>query len=196
MKRVAPDCGFTFVELVVASSISTVIMAGLLTGAIALQRGYSSARYRLECQEDQLRVMDTITRDLHRAVSVTISNQNRRLTLSVPDQVDTANSILRTPGIVNGEVRYGSTPMTVAYYVSGTAFIRQEGTVETTLCLNPSGLESFLVYQDDADMKPASLRMAISFVPTLSRRGPAAAGAAVRCSSVVRLRNEANVLVQ
>jgi prepilin-type N-terminal cleavage/methylation domain-containing protein len=193
--RSLPD-GFTLVELMLASSISTVIMAGLLTGSIALQRGYAAARYQVECQEDELRVMDCITRDLRRAQSVTLSNGNRRLSLTVQDQVDPVAGTLRTPKIVDGEVQYNTSSTTIAYYVSGTAFIRREGGVETVMSTNPSGLENFFVYHDHPELSPPRLRVTISFAPKFSRTGGAAPGAATRCSSVVRLRNAAHVVVQ
>jgi type II secretory pathway component PulJ len=195
---------FTLMELMIAGGVGTCILAGLMTGAMALQRGYSAAHYQLQCQEDQLRVIDFITQDLRRATSVTISNQNRRLILTLPDQLDKATSLLRTPVIEKGVVRYVApstagtpppAPATVAYYISGTAFVRQVDGKERVISTNPTGLEGFFVYNDTPDVSPPLVRFTISFVPTFSRRGGVDRGAANRCSAVVRLRNKANVLV-
>ncbi len=195
MKRRHGRGAFTLAELIVASAVSTCIMAGLMAGAMALQRGYSAAQYQLECQEDEARVMDSIVRDLRRATSVTISNQNRLLALTLPDQVDSVTSTLRLPAIVNGAIQYGTVPVAVSYYVSGTAFMRNENGVETVISTNPAGLENFFIYNDTPGANPPLLRFTLCFVPRFSRQGGVDPGAATRCSSVVRLRNKANVVV-
>jgi prepilin-type N-terminal cleavage/methylation domain-containing protein len=196
MNRRCSSAGFTLTELLVASGLSALLLAGLLTGALALQRGYAAAQHQILCQEDEMRVIDYITRDLRRATGVTISNQNRMLTLTLPDQVDLAADALRLPSIVNGVVQYGNTPATVSYYVSGTAFVRKENGVETSLSTNRFGLEDFSVVNDTPGSTPALVRFTVSFVQNFSRTGGVDSRAATRCSSVVRLRNKADVLVQ
>jgi Tfp pilus assembly protein PilW len=196
MNRRLSSAGFTMTELLVACGLSSLLLAGMMTGALALQRGYSSAQHQILCQEDQMRVMDYLTRDLRRATSVTISNQNRMLAMTLPDQVDLAASALRLPSIVGGAVQYGNTPAAVSYYVSGTAFVRKENGVATNLSTNRFGLEGFSVVDEAPGSAPALLRFTVSFVQKFSRAGGADALAATRCSSVVRLRNKADVLVQ
>jgi Tfp pilus assembly protein PilW len=196
MNRRFPIAGFTMTELLVATGLSSVLLAGLVIGGLALQRGYAAAQHQILCQEDQMRVIDYITRDLRRASSVTIANQNRMLTMTLPDQVDLSSSTLRLPSIVNGVVQYGNTPATVAYYVSGTAFVRKENGVETNLSTNRFGLEDFSVFNDTPGSTPALVRFTVSFVQKFSRTGGADSRAASRCSAVVRLRNKADVLVQ
>jgi Tfp pilus assembly protein PilW len=188
--------GFTMTELVVACGLSSALLAGLMTGGLALQRGYAAAQHQILCQEDQMRVIDYITRDLRRASSVTISNQNRMVAMTLPDQLDLAKSDLRLPSIIAGVVQYGNTPATVSYYVSGTAFVRKENGVETSLSTNRFGLEDFFVDNDTPGATPALIRFTVSFVQKFSRSGGVDSRAATRCSSVVRLRNNANVLVQ
>lgn len=196
MNRRRAIAGFTLTELLVASGLSTMILAGLITGAISLQRGYAAAQHQILCQEDQMRVIDFLTRDLRRATSVTISNQNRMVTMTLPDQVDLVAGTLRLPAIANGAVQYGNTPATVSYYVSGTAFVRKENAVETNLSVNRFGLEDFFIYNDTPGAAPALVRFTISFVPKFSRTGGADSRAVTRLSSVLRLRNKADVLVQ
>jgi Tfp pilus assembly protein PilW len=196
MSRRRTSAGFTLTELLVASGLSTLLLAGLLVGALSLQRGYAAAQHQILCQEDEMRVIDYITRDLRRATGVTISNQNRLLTVTLPDQVDLAAGTLRLPSIVAGVVQYGNTPATVSYYVSGTAFVRKENGVETSISTNRFGLEDFSVVNDTPGTSPALVRFTCSFVQKFSRTGGVDSRAATRCSSVVRLRNNADVLVQ
>lgn len=196
MKRGSSLSGFTLVELMVATGVSSVLFAGMMIGASALQRGYAAAFHQIQCQEDEMRVIDYITRDLRRAAGVVIANQNRLLTVTLPDQVDLSTTTLRTPTIVAGEVQYGNTPATVSYYVSGTAFIRRENNVETILSTNRFGLEDFFIYNDTPAANPPLIRFTISFVQQFSRSGGVDTRAATRCSSVVRLRNKADVQVQ
>jgi Tfp pilus assembly protein PilW len=196
MNRRLSIAGFTLTELLVATGLSSVLLAGLVTGGLALQRGYAAARHQIMCQEDQMRVIDYITRDLRRATSVTISNQNRMVTVILPDQVDLATSTLRLPSVVNGVVQYGNTPATVSYYVSGTAFVRKENGVELNLSTNRFGVEDFSVVNDTPGSTPALVRFSASFVQKFSRTGGADSRAATRSYSVVRLRNNADVLVQ
>src|SRR5512140_1385223 len=80
--------GVTLVETLVATAASTAMLAGLMTAAVALQRGFSAVDHQVTSQEDQMRVIDYITRDLQRASTTQVTNSGRMLTLTVPDQND------------------------------------------------------------------------------------------------------------
>jgi type II secretory pathway component PulJ len=126
-------------ELMVASAVGSVIMACLAVGAVTLQRGYSAAEHQTRSQLDQMRIVDYISRDLRRAVAVRVENSGpsigTKLVIDVPDLSgrDSASGDLLEPALVNGDVRYGSAATTVAYYVEGIAFIRQEASAKTVI---------------------------------------------------------------
>jgi hypothetical protein len=164
MMRRSATAGFTLAELMVSAGIGSMLIATLITGTIALQKGYASADYSIRCQVEQMRVIDYIGRDLRRAITVTAENSGRKLALTVPDQKDPTTKRLRLPVVSNGVVRYGTDPIAVSYYIEGDLFIREEGGVRTTVA--NKRLENFLVTLNGAQ----SVTLQLAFTPTFSRR--------------------------
>jgi hypothetical protein len=183
MKRASLAAAFTLAETAVASAVCSVALAALAVGSISLQRGLSAAEYHVGCQEDQLRVLDYIGRDVRRASSAVVSDQNRKLTLTLPGYKATPGSTgPSVPALINGLVKYPEPPITVAYYISGVSFIRREGATETVLSTN---LEQFYAFETNRPQ----IELRLNFVPRFSRNASAAARAATQARAIVCLRN-------
>ena len=178
MNRRARTAAFTLAELMVSLGVTSVIMAGLVTGTIALQKGFASADYSIRCQLDEMRVVDYITRDLRRATGATTENAGRKLVLTLPDQRDPVTNTLRVPVVTDGAVCYGGAPVTVAYYIEGDRFIREEGGVRTAIA--SKRLESFFVSLDAAQ----TVTFQLAFTPTYSASSGYGEAAATIVTSV------------
>lgn len=63
--------GFTIVELMIAATVSTIVMATLVLGAVALQRSFAAVTDYANGQNDQMRISDYLAVDMRRAISVT-----------------------------------------------------------------------------------------------------------------------------
>jgi len=188
MKRATLNAGFTLPELLIAASIGSAMLGGLLGASIALQRGFSAAEYQLGCQLDQMRVIDYITRDLRRATAVSGANQNRKLLLTLPNTRDPASSSLLVPAVLGGRVQYGAQPISVAYYVEGDAFIREENSVQQVIATRR--IENFLI----AAMALPKVTFQLSFTPHFSRNAGASSRAAMQISTTVWVRNASGSL--
>jgi Tfp pilus assembly protein PilW len=162
MKKRPQTAAFTLSELMMTAGIGSAIMLSLLTGTVTLQKGYAAAEYSIRCQLDQMRVIDYITRDVRRATSVTTENTGRKLVLTLPDQQAPNSLSLRVPVVSNGSVVYGGTAITVAYYIEGDVFLREEGGVRTAIA--NKRLENFTAALDGTQM----LTFQLAFTPRFS----------------------------
>ncbi len=175
--------GFTFPELLTAIGIGSVVLAALAVGSLALQRGFAAADHQIGCQEDQMRVLDYVTRDLRRATEFVISNQNTKLTLSVPGRpLLGAGGGLPLPTVSDGVVRYGVAPVTVEYCKEGINLIRRENGTAVTLSTR---IEEFRAYP----VAPELVNLHLTFVPKFSRTPNAAATAATLVQVLAAARN-------
>lgn len=140
---------FTISEVLVGMGIFGVFSAALIIAWTALQANAVNAATYAQRQNDQLRTLDYIKRDIRRASSVQIysgatlvtgTNAGTELRLTIQDYyadsreednavgTNTANS----PALSGTNVTYG-TAMTVRYYVLNGAIVRNEGGTSRTI---------------------------------------------------------------
>lgn len=144
------SAAFTIVELLAGMAVFGVFMAGLLRVWISLtSTGINTTAYATR-QNDQMRVLDYLKRDIRRATTVEIYNGatlindtitfGTELRLTIPDyysdtrEEDNAIGPKNTniPALTAGDVTYG-TALAVRYYASGGAAIRNEEGTERTV---------------------------------------------------------------
>ena len=149
----APDsvqkrAAFTFVEILVAMAVFGIFTGALLATWSTLNTTAANTVAYAQRQNDQLRVVDYVRRDIRRASSIAIYDGatlvtgtafGTELRLTIPDYYDDAreddNAIGTrtpiTPTLAGSTVTYG-TPLDVRYYITNGAVIRDEaGTLRT-----------------------------------------------------------------
>lgn len=148
--------GFTLPEMMVATAVGSIMLAGLLVTSTSLQRWFLSASAVIDSQQDQATMFDYMARDIRRASACEIQNTGTKLVLTIPDQTARApDSTLQAPTFVTGGLRYGSTPSTVSYYLQpGNAFVREDSSGVVTLASN--------VYRFSASPVPAAPQTSVS----------------------------------
>src|SRR5262245_24986910 len=62
--------GMTLVEILIAMSVTSIMVAGLTLGSMMLHRSFRAVRHHATNQIQQLRLMDYISLDLRRAVKI------------------------------------------------------------------------------------------------------------------------------
>ena len=143
------SAAFTLVELLVGMTVFGVLLTGLLRTWSALSFTSLNTIAYSSRQNDQMRVLDYVKRDIRRATKVEIytgatlvtgtTTFGTELRLTIPkyysDTREEDNAIgtrtSNTPTATAGAVTYG-TAFTVRYYVTGGAVIRNEaGTLRT-----------------------------------------------------------------
>lgn len=141
---------FTLVEVLVAMGVFGLFAAGLFAMWSALGFAALNTTAFTQRQNDQMRVLDYVKRDLRRATTVELYNGGTLVTgtstfaselrLTIPDyyadsrEEDNAigTKTLNAPTVTAGAVTYG-TALTVRYYALSGAAIRNEAGTSRTI---------------------------------------------------------------
>lgn len=175
-------------ELLVAMAISSVVLSGLLVATFSLQRSFESSNYRMTAQEDQLRMLDYVTRDLHMASGVSIQNGGAQLTATLPAASASALDLnlgpLLTPAIASSGASAASAGgTTVTYFAEGGQFVRQVGGVQTVIADTITNL----AFAQDGSF----VTVDVMFTPEFSNSPTTASQPVTRATSRVFLSNVA-----
>ena len=137
------SAGFTLLELLVGLAISAVVLTQILVATFSLQRSFAAADYRMNAQNDQLRALDYLSRDLHMASAVSVQNGGTSLVLTLPGATTSALDLnlgtLLNPLLAKSGVP--SNASTVSYYLLGGELIRETGGAQTVLANTIADLE-------------------------------------------------------
>lgn len=144
------EAGFTLAEIIVAMGVFSIFMGGLLASWTAVQTTSVNAMTYAQRQNDQMRIVDYVKRDIRRATLAEIYNGatlitdtttfGNELRLTIPDyyadsrEEDNAIGTKTTnaPAVVSGDVSYG-TALTVRYFVLNGAAVRNEAGISRTI---------------------------------------------------------------
>jgi hypothetical protein len=154
MKTLPKSAGFTVVELLCASALSLVVLAGASAGVVALQKSFKGSQQYATGMNDGTRIIDYISRDLRNAVKISRVQTGvatafktgsldvtglDQLSISVPDYyasntpMNTAGSPYKSPRFSRATLPTGSTyfPYTQVVNVVGTTRVpKYPGLVE------------------------------------------------------------------
>lgn len=172
--------GFTLTELMVGAAVASILSAGMVTGAILLQKNFRASTQYARDQAKQARVLDYIGQDLRRATTANVTNGI--LTITIPDYYDTSGQP-RNPTLSMGRVYYNSptASVTIRYSQQYGQVIRQEGTTSTVIA---DGVQDFqLNFVNNGQVVETS----ISFKPTFQQNGQGnSAGTTVYTRTLLR----------
>lgn len=177
------NSGFTLVELLVGMAISLVGLSGLSVGSIALQRSFEAANYQMNAQNDQLRVLDYLSRDFHLASKVTRADDGAKITVSLPVRSTGTPSLNLGPLL--GSVTGTATTQTVSYYVEGGEFIREVNGGQSVLADTVDSVQF--------DTDGAYVTTSVVFTPRFSYSPTMVTQPLTRAQSRVYLRNATQV---
>lgn len=163
----ARKSGFTVFEVLIAMGIFGIATGALLISWIGLQTTAANTTAYAQRQSDQMRVIDYLKRDIHRATGIAIydagnpvtgNNFGTELRLTIPQYYADAREednavgsrIPNQPTLAGDGVVYGA-QLTVRYFVTNGAVIRNESGVSRTVadsagafvlsfCRDPSGM--------------------------------------------------------
>jgi hypothetical protein len=207
MRKAAPlgraTSGMTVVELLMASAVTSVLTAAMFVGSITLQKSFRASQHYAQSQSSQLRLLDYVSLDLRRALTVQVP-QRDRIELTIPNFYNADGSV-RDPEIARGSdgwmgIKYGAAPVNVAYYVERAAdgvsgsLVREEAGVKTTIATDVRDfLPDFERSTDLADKSEQVFKVSVTFAPKFRWDGD---GSSVRngtrISTRVLLRNKKN----
>lgn len=130
--------GFTLSEVMMATAIVGTAFALICSTTVSLQKSFRAVDAYFSSHMQQMRIVNYIARDTRRAYIVTTSANLQTVTMTIPDYIDPATGLPRTPEIFSTatgkQVRYGPTnpatgnypTSTVVYAVEGASITRRE----------------------------------------------------------------------
>ena len=196
--------GFTLGEMMIALATSAVVFAATLTSSISLQKSFNAIDNYFATHLQQIRIVDYLSRDVKRGLTVTTSTDLQSVTITTPNYIiqpgdpeAIANpgqaGTPRTPTIVytpsGPQVNYGAgLPSTVVYAISGISILRTENGVVTTIA---SSTDQLVPKTTDVELANTEYtQSSITFLPIFTSNGSAAQRSGTTVCSTAYLRNK------
>jgi Tfp pilus assembly protein PilW len=194
---------FTLHELLIALSISSVVIAAAVTSGVALQKSFAAVDNYFGTHMQQVRIVDYLSRDVKRGLIVTTSVSQQSVTVTIPnyliqsgDPEAIANPSLvgtpRTPTVTytaSGlQVNYGLSTSTVVYSVNGNSIVRIENGVVTTIA---SSTDQLVPTTTDTELANTEYtKSSVTFMPIFTSSGSAAERSGTSLYATSYLRNK------
>jgi len=131
--------GFTLVEIMIASMVSTVILGAMIYAAVQFQQLFTAADSYSAGTADEMRAMDLITRDIRSSLTTPVWT-GTSVSVTLPDAYTSYDAqgnptgSLRTPTTsTSGSLVYGDStkPLQVTYSVTNGAIVRTQTVMAT-----------------------------------------------------------------
>jgi len=203
LKSLPKISGFTLYELLIAMSISSVVIGAAMTSGIALQKSFKAVDSYFGTHMQQIRIIDYLSRDVKRGLIVTTAVSPQSVTVTIPnyliksgDPEAIANPSLvgtaRTPTIAytaSGlQANYGSTTSTVVYSVNGNSIVRIENGVLTTIA---SSTDQLVPTTTDIELANTEYtKSSVTFMPIFTSSGSQAKRTGTSLYNTSYLRNK------
>ncbi len=189
--RRARLAAFTFMEVMVASSLGAVIFAAALAAMINLQKSYTATEQYATSLTDQMRLVDSLSMDLRRSKRVTFDADGNGVVLELPDYYyynasDPARTfpLPNTPTVPEDHSRavYGNTvsaPQVYYRYSPATRIMTREEVRAGQSLTNAApgqqpvagNIASFPVIALDNPTRPIMARLTVTFHPMFQTPG-------------------------
>lgn len=81
------DHGFTISEMMVTTAVGSLVVATTLASSVALQKSFSAVDRYFAAHNQQVRVVDYLSRDVKRSVIVNTSVEGQTVNCTIPNYV-------------------------------------------------------------------------------------------------------------
>ncbi|MEY2485548.1 MAG: hypothetical protein QOH39_1196 [Verrucomicrobiota bacterium] len=195
--------GFSLGEMMVALSLSSIVLGASITASVALQKSFNAIDNYFATHMQQIRIIDYMNRDVKRGLIVTTSVDLQSVTVTLPNYIiqagdaeAIANPALvgtaRTPTVTytpsGQQVNYGANTSTVSYAINGTAILRTENGVVTTIA---SSTDQLVPQTTDVQLANTEYtNTSVTFSPMFASAGSVADRTGTSLYSTSYLRNK------
>ena len=203
LKTLQRTAGFTLSELLVSVSISSIVLAAAVASSISLQKSFNAVDHYFATHIQQVRIIDYLSRDVNRGLSVTTSVDLQTVTVNLPNYIIQAgdpeavgnSSLIGTPrsptvSYASGaaQIDYGASTSTVVYSVSNSSIQRTENGAVTTIA---STTDQLVPQTTDVELTNTEyISSAVTFMPIFTMSGSPAARTGTSLYSTAYLRNK------
>jgi prepilin-type N-terminal cleavage/methylation domain-containing protein len=203
LKSLPRTAGFTLGEMLVAVSVSSIVLAAAIASSVSLQKSFNAVDNYFATHIQQVRVVDYLSRDVNRGFSVTTSVDLQTVTVNLPNYIIQAgdpeavgnSSLIGTPrsptvSYASGaaQINYGTSTSTVVYSVSNNSIRRTENGAVTTIA---SSTDQLVPQSTDVELANTEYTStAVTFMPIFTMSGSPAARTGTSLFSTAYLRNK------
>jgi prepilin-type N-terminal cleavage/methylation domain-containing protein len=128
LRQINNKQGFTLAELMIALAISSVTLAATLIASIALQKSFNAVDNYFATQNQQIRIVEYLSRDVKRSYIVTSTTSPQTVTCTIPNYIqadgtrsDPTLTMSANGGIIVDYGAYGTRTVSDAVTTSGSA---------------------------------------------------------------------------
>jgi prepilin-type N-terminal cleavage/methylation domain-containing protein len=202
-KNLQTTSGFTLSEMLIAVSISLIVLAAAVASSVSLQKSFSAVDNYFATHMQQVRIIDYLSRDVNRGLSMTTSVDLQTVTINVPNYIIRAGdleavanaSLIGTPrsptvAYTSGglQINYGTSTSTVVYSLNNSSIQRTENGAVTTIA---SSTDQLIPQTTDVELANTEYaNVAVTFMPIFTRAGSPAARTGTSLFGTAYLRNK------
>jgi len=203
LKSLQKTAGFTLGEMLVAVSVSSIVLAAAIASSVSLQKSFNAVDNYFATHIQQVRVVDYLSRDVNRGFSVTTSVDLQTVTVNLPNYIIQAgdpeavgnSSLIGTPrsptvSYASGaaQINYGTSTSTVVYSINNSTIQRTENGAVTTIA---SSTDQLIPQSTDVELANTEYTStAVTFMPIFTMSGSPAARTGTSLFSTAYLRNK------
>ena len=203
LKSLPRTAGFTLGEMLVAVSVSSIVLAAAIASSVSLQKSFNAVDNYFATTIQQVRIIDYLSRDVNRGFSVTTSVDLQTVTVNLPNYIIQAgdpeavgnSSLIGTPrsptvSYATGaaQINYGASTSTVVYSISNSTIQRTENGAVTTIA---SSTDQLVPQSTDVELANTEYtNTAVTFMPIFTMSGSPAARTGTSLFSTAYLRNK------
>jgi len=203
LKSLRKTAGFTLGEMLVAVSVSSIVLAAAIASSVSLQKSFNAVDNYFATTIQQVRIIDYLSRDVNRGFSVTTSVDLQTVTVNLPNYIIQAgdpeavgnSSLIGTPrsptvSYASGaaQINYGTSTSTVVYSINNSTIQRTENGAVTTIA---SSTDQLVPQTTDVELSNTEyVNSAVTFMPIFTMSGSPAARTGTSLYSTAYLRNK------
>ena len=203
LKSLSRTAGFTLGEMLVAVSVSSIVLAAAIASSVSLQKSFNAIDNYFATTIQQVRIIDYLSRYVNRGFSVTTSVDLQTVTVNLPNYIIQAgdpeavgnSSLIGTPRSPTvsyssgaAQINYGTSTSTVVYSISNSTIQRTENGAVTTIA---SSTDQLVPQSTDVELANTEYtNTAVTFMPIFTMSGSPAARTGTSLFSTAYLRNK------
>ncbi|PYL04047.1 MAG: hypothetical protein DME32_02705 [Verrucomicrobia bacterium] len=202
-KSLQKTAGFTLAEMLVSVGVASIVLAAAVASSVSLQKSFSAADNYFATHMQQVRIVDYLSRDVNRGLSVTTSVDRQTVSISVPNYIIQAgdSEAMTNPSLIGTprtptlaytssglQINYGASTSTVVYSLNNSSILRTENGAVTTIA---SSTDQLIPQTTDVELANTEYTStAVTFMPIFTMSGTPAARTGTSLYGTAYLRNK------
>ena len=184
-------------------TLASIVLAAAVASSVSLQKSFSAVDNYFATHMQQVRIVDYLSRDVNRGLSVTTSLDRQTVSISVPNYIIQAgdSEAMTNPSLIGTprtptlaytssglQINYGASTSTVVYSLNNSSILRTENGAVTTIA---SSTDQLIPQTTDVELANTEYTStAVTFMPIFTMSGSPAARTGTSLYGTAYLRNK------